>query len=368
MITQEQLAEMLVMMDKDGDGTVDKSEFKTALLCLHPKTTDGEYDTIWNNIDVNKDGNLSAEELAHYFGFDYNALGKDIEDHKARASMSDDQILEALQMHAALRDLENEARAKASPEPPKRPNQRRASREGLPMHPGADGIETIRMPTKITGTELDPKIEFMQACEVGDDADIKTAIEKGVSVRIEDEKGEMPLHKICRTGSREACKLVLDQSRKVSSDARQYDINAQEKKNGYSPIFMAINFQGSELVKSFLDWGADPTVVSNHGWNILHAIVSKCDKEMLKTVISHEKVMEKRSKLLAAGDVDGRTPMHIAAFKADEDIVTILLNNGAKATSEDSAGNTPAKLAEKTGRRKSRDILDAATTGVAAKA
>ena len=42
-ITQEQLAEMIVMMDKDGDGTVDKSEFKTVLLILYPKTTDEEY-------------------------------------------------------------------------------------------------------------------------------------------------------------------------------------------------------------------------------------------------------------------------------------------------------------------------------------
>ena len=162
-------------------------EFKTVLLILYPKTTDAEYDKIWKDIDKNGDGNLSKEELAGYFGFNYDSLASDMEDERSRVSMSDEQILEALQvalvpsaahvdsafslpplrplcrtwrlgsqMHQALHDLEEEAKKKEIEKDKPRSKQGRGSRD-------SEGIEMIKMPTKITVGIVCPKIEFMQA-------------------------------------------------------------------------------------------------------------------------------------------------------------------------------------------------------------
>ena len=39
-------------------------------------------------------------------------------------------------------------------------------------------------------------------------------------------------------------------------------------------------------------------------------------------------------------------------------MVTLLLRNGADASAQDASGNTGMKLAEKTGRRKSKELLE----------
>jgi len=81
---------------------------------------------------------------------------------------------------------------------------------------------------------------------------------------------------------------------------------------------------------------------------------------LLKLFLTIERVVPQRQKLFAVKDKDGRTPMHVASMK-NEDVVQILLNNGAKPNVEDNVGNTPADLAGKSGRRKSRDLLESAT-------
>jgi len=278
--------------------------------------------------------------------------------------MSDEQILEALQMYQALREMEENSNARRDTSPmDHKPNRSRvkagrASRD-------VEGVEFVKMPTKITGEALDPKVEFMQACEAGDVSDVKAAIANGVNVRLEDDKGEMPLHKLSRLGLKECAKLVLDATSKIDRANRRIDLNIPDKKNGYSPIFFAASFNRNDMVLALLDWGVDLTVESNTGWNVLHQIVSASNKDMLRDFLAHEKVMPLRAKLMSKADKDGRTPMHIAAFKADEEIVGMLLNNGGKATVEDCAGNTPATLAGKAGRRKSRDLLETATANAA---
>jgi len=355
-ITQEQMAEMLVMMDRDGDGVVNKVEFKTALLYLYPKTTDDEYDKIWKSIDDDGSGTLEQEELATYFGFKWDDLAKDLEDKKSMNEMSDDQILEALQMHQALRELEETSRINASPEQvrnKKTTGPRRSRDNEFPL-------ELVKMPTKITANGNDAKIEFLQACEVGDEAEIKAALAKGVKVRIEDEKGEMPLHKMAKHGLKELSRLCLEESRKLDAEARRQDVNHQDKKNEAPPIFSAAAFKHAELTRAYVEWGADLTILNNNDQNILHIIVNTGDTELLKLFLTIERVVPQRQKLFAVKDKDGRTPMHVASMK-NEDVVQILLNNGAKPNVEDNVGNTPADLAGKSGRRKSRDLLESAT-------
>jgi len=50
--------------------------------------------------------------------------------------------------------------------------------------------------------------------------------------------------------------------------------------------------------------------------------------------------------------------VHIAAYKCDPEIVQYLLTHGGDVSSVDAAGNSAIKLADKGGRRKSREIME----------
>jgi len=63
-------------------------------------------------------------------------------------------------------------------------------------------------------------------------------------------------------------------------------------------------------------------------------------------------------------DKDGRTPLHIAAMRADPNLkeppfVKLLLNKGADPKIRDAGSKlTPGRLAEKAGRRNSKELIE----------
>ena len=68
-----------------------------AVCLLHPKTTDAEFQELWKKIDSDESGHLDQEELATYFGFNLHEMEDDLQENRKRASMTDEQVLEALQ-------------------------------------------------------------------------------------------------------------------------------------------------------------------------------------------------------------------------------------------------------------------------------
>jgi hypothetical protein len=72
---------------------------------MFPETTDEAFEAVWSKVDADGDGNLTVQELAKFYGFQW--------DDSTSAEMTDEQILEALMMQSALSDLEAQ---KAKPE------------------------------------------------------------------------------------------------------------------------------------------------------------------------------------------------------------------------------------------------------------
>jgi len=91
----------------------------------------------------------------------------------------------------------------------------------------------------------------------------------------------------------------------------------------------------------------------------MHFVVNANKPELLQQFLVHKEVNAIKKELLTGIDQDERSAMHIAAFKCDEKIVEILAQNGAKVDQADRAGNNPMALAQRAGRRKSRDIMEA---------
>lgn len=97
----------------------------------------------------------------------------------------------------------------------------------------------------------------------------------------------------------------------------------------------------------------------------MHNAAQKHDLEVIKTLFKHLSVLRKKL-LLGTKDKTGRTPLHIASFKDDTEdaaVVSFFLENGAKdaAAMKDTAGNTAAKLADRAGRRVSKELLEEIT-------
>lgn len=187
-IDRETFEQMMEALDKDGDGTVTKDEFKIPWMKLFPKLNNADFEKAWKTIDSNEDGNLSLQELAVYYGFNLspsaNRAGKGTDE------MTDEQILEALQLSATLAEMqkeqedrkkakaEEERRLKEEEEEAKKPKNRRGgsnrrqSSSGSDGKSGSDGLRrgsstgvpafdrekkksssgvlTVKMPTKVT--------------------------------------------------------------------------------------------------------------------------------------------------------------------------------------------------------------------------
>lgn len=176
-------------------------------------------------------------------------------------------------------------------------------------------------------------------------------------VRVEDDKGEMPLHKICRHGNIKCVRAVLEASEKAKKGSKVKDLNMGDRQ-GKTPLMIAAEYKHHDLVMHLLDSGASLKNENSHGWNIMHVIVNTNDRDLVQKFLLHPHVTDQNKALFNAPDKDARSPMHIAAFKCDEDIVGILASAGANVTTTDNSGNSPMKLAEKTGRRKSREIME----------
>jgi len=351
-ITQEKLVAML--MDMEGaDGRVTEDDFKVPYMKMHPDTKPEEYAALWQKIDKDGDGNLDCEELAEHFGFKFSDLAKDmaaIEDTNSRLSeMSDDQILEALLMEQTLRDLKKEEEDLLAKGTKPQRKARLCSRD--------EEVKVIKMPTKITCEKVPDEVELLMACEAGMEQDIIKLIEKGTNVRIEEDKGEMPLHKVCRHGSIKCVRAILDASEKISKGSKVKDLNMSDRK-GKTPLMISAEYKHEALMSYLLDCGANLKAEMSNGWNILHVVVNANNRDLLSKFLLHNHVVDQKKRLFLSTDADQRTPMHIAAFRCDEDIVNILVSNGARLDLVDNAGNNPIKLAERSGRRKSREIME----------
>jgi ankyrin repeat protein len=221
----------------------------------------------------------------------------------------------------------------------------------------SSGIDTVKMPGKVTMEVTDPDVIFFQMCELGDEKAIQEALKnKEQRIRIEDEKGEMPIHKLARQGCLDSVREVLDNLQKT--DSVKTDVNWQDKQ-GKTPLFYAVEYGHLKLVQLFLDRGADVMVENNNGWTVLHTAVQTDSLECVQLILNHPRVTSQRQQLIAAKDKSERAALHIAAFKSKEgEMVHYLLKNGADPHAKDASGNTGVKLAEKTGRRKSRELLE----------
>ena len=258
-VTYDMLVQMMQFLDVDGDGSVSKAEFKVPYMKLFPKMTDPEFEETWKKIDLNGDGDLQFEELATYYGYSLSPSAK-----KAgqTGDMSDEQILEALQMQALLFDetkKKEEQKKKDAADaaaPALEEVQKRLTGE----------IACVKLGSVSTGETNSEYRTFLEDCDVGDLPKVMAAIERGIHLRIEDDKKQMPLHKLARHGAvLEMRKLLerLDTDDTTRATSR-FDINRADK-SGKTPAFYAAEYGKVDVLQLLLDRGCDADVENTAG-------------------------------------------------------------------------------------------------------
>jgi ankyrin repeat protein len=380
-MTMEDLVEMMAVLDADGDDEVTKDEFKewyqaNMTTPTGDKVSDDEFEVLWGKIDEDGDGHLQQSELCSYFGVSFDEASGELEKKKG---MSDEEILQALQLQTQLHEAKERALAAEAEKKKKSLTKRTAS--------GARaGIKIIKKDE--TGDEQD----LLEACDCIERADIdmvKQLLDKGVNTRIEtQDKAEMPLHKLARNGQHALIRQIVDGVKAANGqDAAVADVNSQDKR-GHTPLFTAvegrqdllnqIESQPDKLLAYrekqartalvLLNSGADLYVEASNGWNALHAAAHGGAFEAAKEIFSY---MEKTSfskqqtrRFLNHLDTMGRSPLHIAAMRSDPEsdkpeLVNLMMMKGADPNITDKgSGMTASQLAEKAGRRKSKEFID----------
>jgi ankyrin repeat protein len=118
-------------------------------------------------------------------------------------------------------------------------------------------------------------------------------------------------------------------------------------KHGRTPLHFAAFFSKSDIVKLFIEKGADVNARDNSNFTPLFYARDAGIAELLI----------KSGAEVNASDGTGYTPLHHAVRKGDKAVIKMLIENGADANIEDSTGATAIGLTEFSGRTDIADVI-----------
>ena len=246
-------------------------------------------------------------------------------------------------------------------------------------------------------------VEFLELLEMGDlkfGDETKTSVTtmlhsldeaeenkkpRPFSVRCMDQKKELALHKLARIkiadpkieddkGCKEQtfisvftfvikhmraeCKAINKPECKLYNDVNHQDAQ------GKTALFIALEKKNSLMVDQLFKLGKDgpdALLANSVGWTCMHVAVFTDDLGVVKQLVQNITAGRTRA-LLRSFDKSGRQPLHIAAYKCTEEMVQYLVEPppaglGAPAEAKDSGGNDAEKLAGRSGRRASKEMI-----------
>ncbi|WP_029520228.1 ankyrin repeat domain-containing protein [Persephonella sp. IF05-L8] len=105
-----------------------------------------------------------------------------------------------------------------------------------------------------------------------------------------------------------------------------------------SPLHVAVKEGDIELVKYFLDNGADPNIKGAFGETPLHIAVDRGYLDIVKLLLEKEADPNVQSN-------EGNTPLHLSVIASSADIAYELISHGANKEIKNKFGKTPLDLA-----------------------
>ena len=160
----------------------------------------------------------------------------------------------------------------------------------------------------------------------------KLLLQNGADVNIPNKWGITPLHFAAYRDNASMIKFLIENGA---------ERNTRDLLNGFTPLHNAVSSSQMENTQLLINNGADYKIKDNNDKTVLWAPIEKGDNELLKYLLTlYEDVNEKENYL-------EYTPLHRAAINGYEQIVKLLLLNGADVNAVDKLGNKPIDYAIK---------------------
>ena len=174
---------------------------------------------------------------------------------------------------------------------------------------------------------------------------VKHLLEIGISPNRPNDEGHTPIHVLARADfDRETMNELIKHGAKV-------DVVSKDDE---TPLHIAIRSNNLDAVKQLLKHGARVNYERCHEFNPLHFAVQKNNVPMVKELLKHGANVN-------ALDESGDTPLHFAIMSklVSVEVVTFLLQNGAKSDIDNEIYETPLILAVRYGKmEKLSKIID----------
>ncbi|EGD86482.1 hypothetical protein H112_04973 [Trichophyton rubrum D6] len=257
---------------------------------------------------------------------------------------------------------------------------------GTPSNrPGAAVVETINTDTSASGSQTAARLASNNRRPLGDDeaalhlavknnhvSVVRALIKAGVDVSCADSSGWTPLQKAVSHQQEKAVEAVnalliagadvlaannegmtalgvaASKNLQGISDIllkAGAEINPSDPKTvSWSPYLLAAWSGHLELMKFYLNWGADAHAVNDGGWNALHIAVRQNHYPVIRFVLSTKKPLSVKSVIY-----DKRTALHIAAKYNNLEIARFLINSGTPIHARSEAGYTALHAATNEG-------------------
>jgi ankyrin repeat protein len=197
--------------------------------------------------------------------------------------------------------------------------------------------------------------DFVQSAEKGDLKAIQLFLSAGIDCNTQSAKGSTALMAAAKNGRIDVVNKLLEQKANIDAQGKQ----------GVTALMLAAENNQVEVVKLLLQKNADPNLEDQTGWSALMKAVYQGNTGCVEALAARSRQEVNRGLLVAAltehqeivkilldngAEVDsraedGRTPLMLAAGKGDNDLVAFLLKAGADPTLTDKAGASAGSLA-----------------------
>jgi ankyrin repeat protein len=164
--------------------------------------------------------------------------------------------------------------------------------------------------------QTEDEVDFMRAAQLDAVSRVKTALSRGVNPNTRDSNGETGLIVAMRYESLKVARLLME--------TPGIDLEAKAP-NGNTALMMAAFRKNKTAMLDLLKHGAQ---VNQKGWTALHYAAAAGSVEITTLLLEKHAYID-------AETPSGMTPLMIAAREGQEEVVALLLNEGADATLKD---------------------------------